>query len=176
MLLKTISPEAATGEVADIYTQAQNAWGRVPAPLQGFSNNPFLLKQQWEYYGNVMQHPTLSMPLLACVRMLVSEVGQCHYCIDMNAGMLVEMAGWTPEQVANTRADFMNSPLTDKEKTLLALILKAVKDASSVNAEDIDGARAAGWNDGEIFEAVHHGARMVAGDILINAFKVERDF
>lgn len=41
----------------------------------------------------------------------------------MNAGMLINVAGWTPDQVA-----------------------------------------------------ANHGARMVAGDILINGFKVERDF
>ncbi|WP_296824855.1 hypothetical protein [Thiobacillus sp.] len=54
---------------------------------------------------------------------VVSQAGHCTYCIDMNAGMLINVAGWTPDQVA-----------------------------------------------------ANHGARMVAGDILINGFKVERDF
>ncbi len=35
---------------------------------------------------------------------------------------------------------------------------------------------AAGWSDSDILDAVNHGARMVAGDIVINGFKVERDF
>jgi hypothetical protein len=40
----------------------------------------------------------------------------------------------------------------------------------------MQAARAAGWSDGDILDAVNHGARMVAGDIIINGFKVERDF
>jgi len=175
-ILNTVTPEAATGEVAEIYAQIQNAWGHVPTAIQVFSANPFLLKHQWEYYGSVMQHPTLSMPLTACIRMLVSQAGHCDYCIDMNAGMLINAAGWTPEQVAATRADFSDSPLSGPEKTLLGLVLKMTRDSSSVTSEDLQAARDAGWSDGDILDAVNHGARMVAGDIVINGFKVERDF
>ena len=175
-ILQTVKPEAATGEVAAIYAQIENAWGHVPTAIQVFSANPFLLKQQWEYYGSIMQHPTLSMPLAACIRMLVSMENQCDYCIDMNGGMLINMAGWTPEQVAAAREDFNESPLEAKEKTLLGLVLKATQDSSSVSAADLQAARDAGWSDSDILDAVNHGARMVAGDILINGFKVERDF
>ena len=175
-ILQTVKPEVATGEVAAIYAQIQNAWGHVPTAMQVFSSNPFLLKHQWEYYGNIMQHPTLSMPLTTCIRMLVSQAGNCGYCIDMNAGMLINMAGWTPEQVTATRADFNNSPLSEKEKILLGLVLKSTRDSNNVSAADLQSARNAGWSDSEILDAVNHGARMVASDILINGFKVERDF
>lgn len=175
-LLNTIPPESATGEVADIYAQVQSAWGRIPTPLQLRSVSPFLLAHTWSYYSHITQHPTLSMPLTTCIRMLVSQAGNCGYCIDMNSGMLINMAGWTPEQVAATRADFNSSPLSDKEKALLGLVLKVTRDPNGVNAADLQAARDAGWTEGEIFDAVNHGANMVAGDILINAFEVERDF
>jgi alkylhydroperoxidase family enzyme len=149
-ILQTVTPESATGEVAEIYAQIKNAWGHVPAAIQVFSANPFLLRHQWEYYGSVMQHPTLSMPLTACIRMLVSEAGNCDYCIDMNAGMLINMAGWTPDQVAATRADFNNSPLGPAEKTLLGLVLKATRDSNRISTSDLDAARAAGWSDSDI--------------------------
>ena len=85
-ILQTVTPETATGEVAEIYAQIQQAWGQVPTAIQAYSANPLLLKQQWEYYGSIMQHPTLTMPLTTCIRMLVSQAGNCTYCIDMNAG------------------------------------------------------------------------------------------
>jgi len=175
-ILQTMTPATATGEVAEIYAQIQQAWGHVPTAIQVYSANPFLLRNQWEYYSNMMQHPRLSFPLAACIRMLVSQGGQCAYCIDMNAGMLIDMAGWTSEQVAATRADFRSSPLSADEKMLLGLVLKATRDSNSVTALDVQGAREAGWTDGDILDAVNHGARMVAADILINGFKVERDF
>jgi uncharacterized peroxidase-related enzyme len=175
-ILQTVTPESATGEVAEIYAQIKSAWGYVPTAIQVLSANPFLLRHQWEYYGSFMQHPTLTFPMTASIRMLVSQAGQCAYCIDMNAGMLIQMAGWTPEQVAATRADFNDSPLSTQEKTLLGLVLKATRDSNSVNAADLQAARDAGWSDRDILDAVNYGARMVAADIVINAFKVERDF
>lgn len=175
-ILDTVTPDNATGEVAEIYGQIRQAWGHVPAAIQVFSANPFLLRHQWEYYGSIMQHPTLSLPLTACIRMLVSQAGSCDYCIDMNAGMLINAAGWTPEEVAATRADFNDSPLSAPEKLLLGLVLKATRDARGVSAADLAAARGAGWSDSDILDAVNHGARMVAGDIVISGFKVERDF
>ncbi|AAZ96438.1 conserved hypothetical protein [Thiobacillus denitrificans ATCC 25259] len=175
-ILDTVTPDNATGEVAEIYGQIRQAWGHVPAAIQVFSANPFLLRHQWEYYGSIMQHPTLSLPLTACIRMLVSQAGSCDYCIDMNAGMLINVAGWTPDEVAATRADFNDSPLSAPEKLLLGLVLKATRDARSVSTADLAMARGAGWSDSDILDAVNHGARMVAGDIVISGFKVERDF
>lgn len=175
-ILQTVTPENATGEVAEIYAQIKQAWGHVPTAIQIFSANPFLLRNQWEYYSHMMQHPRITFPLAACIRMLVSQGNHCAYCIDMNAGMLIGMAGWTAEQVAATRADFKNSPLADSEKTLLSLVLKMTRDSNSVTAQDVQTAREAGWSDADILDAVSHGARMVAADILINGFKVERDF
>ena len=90
--------------------------------------------------------------------------------------MLINMAGWTPEQVAATRANYNDSPLSPKEKTLLGLVLKATRDSNSVTAADMQAARAAGWSDSDILDAVNHGARALAGDIIINGFKVDRDF
>lgn len=175
-ILKTVKPEDATGEVAAIYAQMKETMGRVPTSFQLYSTNPTLLRQQWEYIGTILRHPTLSMPLTTSIRMLVSQASDCSYCIDMNAGMLINMAGWTPEQVAATRSDFRNSPLSAKEKSMLGLVLKQTRDAKNVTAADLQTARDAGWSDSEILDAVHHGARMVAGDILISGFQAERDF
>jgi len=174
-LIQTQSAETATGDVAEIYRQMQQAWGNVPNGFALFSANPLWLKQQWEYVGYYMQHPTLSFSLQAVVRMLVSVGQKCDYCIDMNTGMLMGMAGWTAEQVAATRADVSDAPFSEREKALLRLVLKAVREPLAVTALDLDDLRMQGWNDQEILDAVNHGARQVASDIVFNTFKVERD-
>ena len=154
----------------------QAAWGGVPNVMRVWSASPFLLRQQWDYIAYSMGHPTLSGPLLACVRMLVSQTGHCDYCIDMNAGMLVDMMGWTPDQVAATRANPAAANLPERERALLLLVLRATQDPASIGAEDLEPLRIMGWSDRDILDAVAHGARMAASDIIINAFKVERDF
>jgi alkylhydroperoxidase family enzyme len=81
--------------------------------------------------------------------------------------------GWTVEQVKAAQGNYLDSPFQDKDKALLGLVLKAVRNSNSVNAEDIASVRTHGWSDGDIFDAVTYGAKMVSTDILINAFKVE---
>ncbi len=86
------------------------------------------------------------------------------------------MMGWTLEQVAATRADPAAAQLPERDKALLLFVLNAVQDATSVVAADLDALRSFGWSDGDILDALAHGARMVAGAIIINAFKIVRDF
>ena len=175
-LIETVPVESATGDVAAVYQRMQDAMGMVPNVLRLRSTSPFLLKQMAESLGYYMQHASLSPALLACVRMLVSVRTNCAYCIDFNAGLLINVLGWTPEQVMATKADPGAANLPAKDKAMLLFILKAVGDALSIASADVDSLRQLGWNDAEILEGLSHGAAMVAGDILINAFKVERDF
>jgi uncharacterized peroxidase-related enzyme len=175
-LLKTIAPEEATGEVAQLYERIKQGFGSVPTSFQSLSASPALLKQQLDFVGYYVPHPTLSPALLACIRMLVSRQTHCEYCIGMNAGLLVNMMGWTPEQVAATQADPAAANLPEREKAMLLFVLATVRDALAVTAADVDVLRAQGWSDADILDATHHGARMLAVDILLNAFKIERDF
>jgi uncharacterized peroxidase-related enzyme len=175
-LLQTISPAEATGDVATIYANLQKGFGSVPNAFQMASVSPAMLKQQFEFVSHYLAHPNLSGPLLACIRMLVSSQTACEYCIGMNAGMLINLMGWTPEQVSATQADPANANLPPRETAMLIFVLKTTREPLAVTAADVDALRGLGWNDADIFDAANHGARMVAMDILLNAFKVERDY
>ncbi len=174
-LIQTVSPANATGEIAAVYSALQARMGFVPNGLQLRSASPALLKLQMEGLGYFMQHPSLSMPLLACIRMLVSQKTDCAYCVDLNGGMLINMMGWTPDQVAATRADPAAANLPAREVAMLKFVLKGVADSLSITAADLDALRALDWSDRDILDGLYHGANMVAGDILLNAFKVEKD-
>ncbi|MEN9501209.1 MAG: hypothetical protein RI964_494 [Pseudomonadota bacterium] len=174
--LNTTTPSDATGEVAAIYQEITAAFGGVPSIIQALSTQPFYLKQQWEWIKHTIHNPDLSGALQAVIRMTVSQATACAYCIDMNAGMLINMFGWTAEQVAATQADPANANLDEREKALLLFVLKAVKDSTSTTQADVDALRAFGYADNAIFEGLAIGARMVAADLISNALHVERDF
>ncbi len=175
-LIATQSPDTATGEVAELYGQIKARLGVVPTPVQLLSASPIWLRQQQEGMAYYMAHPHISFAALAAIRMLVSMEAKCAYCIDRNASVLINMADWTAEQVAATKAGIDNAPLDARERALVKLSVQAAHDALSVTEADIDGLRAQGWTDSDIMDGVNHAARMVALDILFNTFKVERDF
>ena len=175
-ILQTINPAEATGKVADIYRQAEQAFGRVPHALQMYSSSPAMLEQQWQSIGYYMSHPTLGLPLLATVRMLVSQENECAYCVGFNAAMLINVCKQTPEQIAATKKNPQTAPLNDKDKAMLMLVLKATSTPKAVTSEDLQALRTLGWRDADIMDAVSHGARNMAVDYIFNAFKVENDF
>ena len=174
--LKTISTAEATGDVAAVYQEVTAGFGGVPGIMQVHSVVPFHLRQKWDFIKHSLQNPNLSGALQTTVRMTVSQGTNCAYCIDMNAGMLINRFGWTLDQVAATQADPAAANLDEREKALLLFILKAVKDSNSTTPADVDALRAFGYSDEDIYEGLALGAWMVAGDIVSNALHVERDF
>ncbi len=175
-IISTEEPGQASGKVAEVYGKIQQAMGRVPNAFRTYSASPVLLEQHFQSISYYMRHPTLSFPLLAIVRMLVSQKNDCQYCVGFNESMLMHMAGLTAEQIAATKRNPENAPLPEKEKAMLLLVLKATQTPKLVERSDLDSLRALGWRDGDILDAVYHGARNVSADIVFNTFKIENDF
>lgn len=174
-LIQTVSPAQAQGQVAEIYRQAEAILGRVPNAFQMYSGSPALLETSWQQTAYFMHHPTLSFPLLALTRMLVSQDHRCDYCIDFNAAMLIERAGFTQEQIIATKRDPAAAPLEAKDKAMLLFALKATRTPHEIGAADVDSLKSLGWAESDVLDAVTHAARNMAADVVFNTFKVERD-
>ena len=172
-LIQTIEPQEATGELAKIYEIITSMRGTIGNNAKLFSVSPELLRQQIDFIKFYINHPTLSMPLLACIRIMVSSGEECQFCIDYNTAMLINMAGWTFEQVAAMRKNIDEANLPERETAMLRLAIKAVRNAHGVNADDLDSLREMNWSDSDILEAVNHATRMLATDIIFNTFKIE---
>jgi len=174
-LIEMISPETATGELAAMYERIRTTRGWVGKAVQMYSTSPELLRQQMDFIGYYFKHPTLSMPLLASIRLLVSEGEACRYCIDFNRTLLIERFGWRHDQVNAMCDNIEDANLPEREIAMLKTVLNAVRNAQAITADDLDRLREAGWTDADILDAVNHGARMLTADILLNAFKVEKE-
>ncbi len=175
-VIATISPEDATGKVAETYANITSTIGFVPNAMQIYSSSPALQENIWNQISFYMKHPTLSFPLLAAIRMLVSDRQECEYCVGFNQAMLVNHAGWTQEQVAKTMKDPASAPFGEKDKALLLYVLDALIAPKKLDPSRIDELHEQGWSDAEILEAVHHAAQNVAEDMVFNTFRIERDY
>ncbi len=172
-LLEYIDTDEATGSVKEIYDMAEEMMGYVPNALKMHSVNPPMLEQLWQYMGTVMNHPTLSGELFTCIRLLTSIRYECEYCVTMNENMLLNMSGYTGEQIDAIKDNPDFAPLPDKEKALLKYVVKAVDNSNTVGEAEVKVLRDTGCTDVEIYDALRHGANQVMGDILLNAFKVD---
>jgi alkylhydroperoxidase family enzyme len=172
-LLSKVTPQEATGTVAEEYARIEAALGRVPEAFQLYSLSPELLSQQWQFLGYYFRHPTLSGPLLAFMRLCVSDAVRCDYCIDVNAGLLLNLFGWSHEQLSAARRDLHAAPLSERERVLVAYCVDAARSIGQVDPARLAVVRAAGWSDRDILDAVLHAARGVSADILFNTFGLE---
>lgn len=175
-LIHVTTPENAQGKVKEVYDQVTAAFGHVPNAMQIYSASPDLLASNWQGIGYYSQHPTLSFVLLAMMRMLISEAGNCDYCVGFNQALLINVANIPADQVAAARKNPADAPLGDKDKAMLLFTLKATHDSNSISKTDIDQLHAQGWTDRDIIDGLGHAAHMVAADVLLNALKVENDF
>ncbi len=168
------APGEAQGELATLYRDTERLFGFLPNAARLFGISPHLLAQQMEHVGFFSTHPTLSAPLLAFIRLLVSEQARCTYCIDLNVALLMQ-AGVAAEAIGAARRDPDQAPLPEAEKALLHFVLAAVANPHPIGEQEMARLRAHGWRDSAIFEAVHHGAHAVAVDIILDTFKVTSD-
>ena len=50
--------------------------------------------------------------------------------------------------------DYTTAPISEQERALFALIAKIVEDSRSIRHADLDAARAAGWSDEALYDAI----------------------
>ncbi len=174
-LITTIDPQQAEGSVASIYNEVEEMFGYVPNAIRLNSINPERMQYHWRSILSTLNHPTLSQIFFTCIRYLVSEAEQCDYCIGLNAGMLINMHGVAPEVVSGMVEDPTLAPLEEKEKALLLFLLRMVKDSNSSSREEIEALKGTGCSEREIYDAVTSAAQMMAGDMVLNVFKVQPD-
>jgi alkylhydroperoxidase family enzyme len=171
-LIKTVSPEEAQGPIKEAYDMVQNMAGMVPKPLQLMSASPKIFEGYMKTLQYFLTHPNLSPVLLAGIRFVSASHCEYPYCIDFNKKALINIGGVSEEQAEKLLKDPINADLPEKDRAMLALVLKAVQTPEDVQQDDIDKVRNLGWSDSDIFDAVFHGASMVAAGIAFNAFKM----
>jgi hypothetical protein len=50
--------------------------------------------------------------------------------------------------------DYTTAPISEKERALFALIAKMIEDSTTIRHADLDAARAAGWSDEALYDAI----------------------
>lgn len=170
-----ITPHAPAGEearVAGVLDAIKQHIGFIPDGLRLYSLSPPLLET---FVGNVsyFNGGTRLRPMLtAMIRYLVSWQSKCQFCIDMNEGFLANM-GLRLDEIRAARANPEAAPLPENEMPLLRIALKSVEHPDNVIQADLDKARAHGWQDRDIFDAVVQAANNRAFNQVLRTFNVE---
>ena len=172
-LIQTVKPEQAEGKAKEIYDFMQSNIGLIPAPLQLASASPWMLDMMWQSIQYYSEHPNLGFGLLSSIRYLVAKQYDYAFCTGFNKNFLM-MQGMSEEDIEKIAEDPLQAPLEDKERDMLAFVMKAIKTPDAVGDQDIDQLHELGWTDNDILDALTHGTNMIGSSILMKTFKMDQ--
>jgi alkylhydroperoxidase family enzyme len=172
-LIQTVAPDKAEGQVKEVYDFMQQNTGVIPAPLQLASASPRMLDTAWQSIQYYSQHPNLGFGLLSSIRYLVAQQYDYAFCTSFNRNLL-KMQGLSDEDIDQMEADPLQTPLDNKDRAMVAFVMKAVKTPDAVEQQDVTQLHDQGWTDSDILDALAHGTNMVASSILMKAFKMDQ--
>jgi uncharacterized peroxidase-related enzyme len=141
--------EAATGATAEVYAQIKKAVGNVPNTFAAIgAHGPAVLKAILQAEG-VLAASTLNKRDQETVKLIVSEVAGCDYCVAAHS-LLGKLAGLKPEGLKQIRA---GQPTGDAKRDALVRFVRNLALTSGTIADsEVSAIRADGYTDAQLVD------------------------
>lgn len=167
--LASISPAQATGKVKEILdTQLKGLDKNI---FRGMSNSPGALGAYTALSGALKQG-TLSQAEIEAIQLAVGQANGCEYCVSAHT-VIGKGAGLSEQQTIEARRGKMADP---KLAALTRFALTLQEKRGNVSDEDLKAVRAAGYNDGNIADAVAAFALATYTNYFNHVNQTEVDF
>jgi uncharacterized peroxidase-related enzyme len=146
--IHTTTPQDADGELAAMYARQQTAWGYVPNYAKAFSHRPEVMAR----WGRLLAE--IKRPMDARRFELVTFVASLE--LRSSACALVHgkklRAFFSDEDILAIAVQRPCDSLTEAERAMLRFARQLIRDATQITAQQVDGLKALGFSDGEVFD------------------------
>ncbi|MDD2899718.1 MAG: peroxidase-related enzyme [Desulfuromonadaceae bacterium] len=167
--------KTASSEVAEIFTELEGAFGKVPNIFLTYANHLPLLKANWSKVKSVMGEGTLSQKTKQAIAVLVSRDNGCAYCVAAHTGAL-RAIGVSEEEITSIEEDLEQANFTTKERALISFARKANSGPLRVPDDEFVALKQTGATDAEIIEALGVMELFTAFNKFLDVLQVEVDF
>ncbi len=147
--INTPSVASATGTAAEVFAEIKKAAGKVPNAFAAIGAlNPEALKA-FLAVDAVLTAGSLSAQDRETVKLVVSEVAGCDYCVAAHS-LLGEMTGLKPETLKQLRE---GQPTGDaKRDALVAFVRTLQQTGGTISDEAYAAIRAAGYSEAQLVD------------------------
>jgi uncharacterized peroxidase-related enzyme len=150
--IPTVSDDEAQGAAAEMFEKAREVHGFVPNWVRLFATRPDV-HGGWEQIliavREGMDRRRYELATLAAARRLGSS-----YCMLAHSSVLMDKNFYEPDAVQAIASDHRAAGLDPVDVAVMDLAEKVAANATAITQEDIDRARAAGLDDGDILDVV----------------------
>src|SRR5215510_12767017 len=170
--IRTIPPSDAEGPVRDMYQQINGQLGSVPNWARAFSLRPGVRDGWMALLKSIQTNlPVRSYELatLAAARALRST-----YC-SLAHGNVLATKVLDAHAVTAIMKNAPEAPLEPRERAMMAFAEKVALNADQITAADVDGLRAHGYRDEEIFDLAAAAAARCFFSKLLDALGAQAD-
>jgi len=173
--ISVVEKNEVSGDVKEIFTEIEGAFGMVPNLFKTYSHFPPLLRANWDKVKALMMQGNLSRKTKEAIAVLVSKDNSCSYCVAAHTAALKSI-GVTEAEIEVIENDIEKSDFTEKERALITFVRKANKDPNKITDEEFALLRKAGANESEIVEALGVMELFTAFNKFLDSLNVEVDF
>ena len=175
--IEMIPESEATGDLREMYDQAQTPHGTVDNVMKAHSLRPHTMAGHVALYRSVLHHPDITLPLwlLEVVASYTSIKNNCTYSLThhfMNARRLMDDDQRADDVYAALQAGEPERVFSGKELALLIYAAKLTESVANMQKGDIDSLRANDCDDGEILEVNQVVAYFNYSNRLLNGLGV----
>ncbi len=156
--IETVPYEQAEGRLRRLYDRVKGPGDNVDNIMMMHSLRPHSMEGHMVLYKHVLHHSGNTVPkwFLETIGVWVSLLNRCAYCVAHHSKGLERLLA-DPARSAAIRAaldtgEIESGPFEEKEKCALGYAEALTRDPSSVSEARVEALRAAGYDDGEIFE------------------------
>jgi uncharacterized peroxidase-related enzyme len=159
--LNAVDPQTASGKTKELLDTVHKTFGVTPNMMRTMANSPAVLEAYLNFSG-ALGKGKLSARLREQIALIVAEANICEYCLSAHTA-IGKMVGLSEDDISASRQAKANDP---KVEAALNLALHIVVSRGELNDADVNAARQAGLDDGEIAELIAN----VALNIFTNYF------
>ena len=145
MFIKTIEPDEATGEIADLYNAEIASMGKVMQATQCWSARPDMILPVERLLHQLRDNFSLGLVNFRLITFVAAKYVPSSYCSHVYFKSLSGAIG--REQALAVQADYRNAGLSEQQVAMLAYAEQITRDASQIGQADIERLRTVGFSD-----------------------------
>ena len=145
MFIRTIEPDEATGEIADLYNAEIASMGKVMQATQCWSARPDMILPVERLLHQLRDNFSLGLVNFRLITFVAAKYVPSSYCSHVYFKSLSGAIG--REQALAVQADYRNAGLSEQQVAMLAYAEQITRDASQIGQADIERLRTVGFSD-----------------------------
>ena len=171
-LITTVPTDQANGDVRTMYEENQVKLGYIPNYVKVFCHRPQVMAAWGNLLGSIRS--TVDTRRYELVTLAAARALHSSYCM-LAHGAILRRHFLSAEQLARIATDLTSGGLAPAEVAMMAYVDKLVRDASTIDAADIQALHDHGFTDPEIFDIAAVAAARCFFSTLLDALGVEAD-